>query len=195
MTVTDYAASPVVLVINEVYFQERFAGEEAVEIYNPTPLPVDLAGLRLTDGNVLIGDIDVVGPTGGPSTSPSRPPTPSGCPSVLPADGYAVVWMGPCGGESVAPAAALQYSAGMAGLYVLDDPGDDVWLLDAGSRLVDYVAWSQGAGHEMNTPPPVSFWDPAYLRRPRRSGSLLHRPHPGRRRRQHFGLLGDLRLG
>ena len=66
VTVTDYAASPVVLVINEVYFQERFAGEEAVEIYNPTPLPVDLAGLRLTDGNVLIGDIDVAGPGWGP---------------------------------------------------------------------------------------------------------------------------------
>ena len=162
ITVSEYLSSPVPLVVNEVYYQGSLAGEEAVEIYNPSSLAVDLAGLRLTDGNVIVGDIDPLGSSASPLDFTFPAADALGATSLLPPGGYAVVWTGFCGGSNWASGASLQYEVGSTGIYYLGDLGDDVWFLDGRQRIIDYLAWMQGTGHEVNEPPPASWWDPTY---------------------------------
>ena len=58
------------------------------------------------------------------------------------------------------PLADLQYEFGVN--QALQDAGDDVWLLDPGDRIIDYVAY--GSGGNINLPPPgaLGLWDDTY---------------------------------
>jgi uncharacterized repeat protein (TIGR01451 family) len=165
------------IIINEVLYKQTDAtdattNDEFIELYNSSSTTVDLTGWKLIDGNIIEPNNIESGPTGtisGSSTVPfifgtSFPVgvTTSGNPVLQPGQ-YAVIWVGTSTPSKQAAGATFQAWLGQR--VKLSDTGDDVWLYDSQTRIVDYVAF--GTGTSINKRPPTTFlnntfWDSTY---------------------------------
>ena len=171
------------VVINEVMFRQtgsRQAGnDEFIELYNASDSSVDLSGWQLIDGNLLTGETDGVGSINGNQGAFVIPNQ-----TILNSGDYLVVWVGSDTGTSnkQAPNAAYQFYAEQS--PKLRDGGDDIWLYDTKTRIVDYVAYglNRGGSTAISTPPDPSFnlWNDTYqddLRRVDRGQSISLTPN------------------
>lgn len=144
------------VVINEVLYNSvsGTAPEEFVELYNRSGSSVGLTGWALTDGNLKAD--------GAEDLAYTLPATDHwGNPSTLAAGEYAVVWVVYDGANLpplLNPASGLEYVVNVSGTK-LGDSGDDLWLLDVGTRVVDFMAY--GTGGQVGTAPEASLnlWD------------------------------------
>jgi hypothetical protein len=164
VTVTDYVLSPDAgrAVINEVLYEQSTGAEgvtendEFVELYNASGHPLDVSGWVLSDSNHIAESFD--------APAPFTYAFPGG--SVIPAGGYAVLWLGVDqtatnpGFSNVVGGTDLELWAG--GTTLLDAAGDELWLYDGDFKLVDFVAWGSDAAPSRNgnPPDPLGIWDP-----------------------------------
>jgi len=147
------------LLISEVLYQERGPGglfDEFVEIYNASDEDILLTGMSVAihsrkDTNSEHG----VGPYVFPSVDDG------GQVSRLNANETAVLWLW----NDAVPASqpeSLRFIANThTGSDILLDAGDDWWFLDQDLRIIDYVAYNNGApGSEILNPPAAvhDFW-------------------------------------
>jgi uncharacterized repeat protein (TIGR01451 family) len=168
-TAREYVVSPDrdKIIINEVLYlqsdgSDATTNDEFIELYNSSSTTVDLTGWKLIDGNIIQPDIEA-GPTGtisGSSTIPfifgnSFPSVvvTDGNPPVLGPGQYAVIWVGAKTANKQAAGATFQAWLGQS--VRLSNVGDDVWLYDNQTRIVDYVAF--GTGTSISTRPPTTF--------------------------------------
>ncbi len=173
VTVTDYVLSPEAgrAVINEVLFEQStglegiIENDEFVELYNASGHPLDVSGWMLSDSDHITGSFDA--PASFTYAFPGG--------SVIPAGGYAVLWLGVDqtttnpGFTNVVGGTDLELWAG--GSTLLDSAGDELWLYDEGYELVDFVAWGPDTAANRNGNPPdaLGVWDPL----PNNEGALI----------------------
>jgi fimbrial isopeptide formation D2 family protein len=175
VTTRDYVLSPYQgkVVINEVLYNQSGANttaenDEFIELYNASSEAIDLTGWKLLDGNLIASDTD----TGGNITGNVSPFifgnsafTTSGTP-ILPPGKYAVIWVGnqslPLTSPSITNAMGpdVVFQAWLKQGPSLNDKGDDVWLYDSQTKIVDYMAF--GANNAINTRPTLNLWNTAY---------------------------------
>ena len=147
------------IVINEVLFKQRISGaagnDEFIELYNPTNSTIDFTGWQLIDGNLQANDTDGTGSING-STGAFTFPTGT----ILEPGEYAVVWIGSKTADKQADNAAHQFY--LERTPKLNNNGDDIWLYDPQTRIVDYIAY--GSNNAINTPPDISLnlWNNTY---------------------------------
>ena len=143
------------IVINEILFRQTAGGrngnDEFIELFNTWDSPVDISGWQLIDGNLLVGSTD-----GGGSITGSNLPFVFPAGTILNPGEYAVIWVGADTGTANKQApipAARQFYLGQG--PKLRDRGDDMWLYDAQTRIVDYVAYGSNTNtnNAVNTPP------------------------------------------
>jgi uncharacterized repeat protein (TIGR01451 family) len=154
------------IVINEILYNQSKSGtipatdnDEFIELYNVSSQPIDLSGWQLIDGNLIANSTD--GASGGINGSSAyifgsttgNPAIVTSGTTVLAPNQYAVIWIGSQGPNTQATGATFQAWLGKS--PKLNDNGDDVWLYDNQTRLVDYIAYGSGTG--VNTSPPASF--------------------------------------
>ena len=154
------------IVINEVLFDQSSTtsatnNDEFIELYNNSAVAVDLAGWQLIDGNLFVNDTDNNGNITG-STTPftfvcSGAQVCSGSTTLQPGE-YAVIWVGAQTATKNATGATFQAWLGQSAK--LNNNGDDMWLYDAATTLVDYIAW--GVNNAINIPPLPTIWDNTY---------------------------------
>ena len=154
------------IVINEVLFDQSSTtsatnNDEFIELYNAGTVAVDLAGWQLIDGNLLVNDTDGTGNITG-STTPftfvcSGSQVCSGSTTLQPGE-YAVIWVGSQIASKDATNATFQAWLGRGAS--LNNSGDDMWLYDVSTTLVDYIAW--GTNNAINDPPLPTIWDNTY---------------------------------
>ena len=139
------------LIINEVLYAQTntsaASNDEFIELYNDSDIAVNLAGLKLSDGNILATgnpdgtDENFVGSSDAYTFGGSGV-TESGNTTLQPGE-YAVVWIGGQNANSNAPGATFQ-------AWLNEDPklrnsGDDIWLYGADNSLIDYVAYGRNS--------------------------------------------------
>lgn len=136
------------IIFNEVLFEETASQSfEYVEIVNNTLAPVDLAGWRLTDGDIVSGQTDP-----GAELDFTLPPT------YLPAGGTAVIWLGVDTGDRFVHRSNATHIAGPS-LSLASS--DDLWLWDPNGSIAAYMAWGTPAssgGHLGPHQPPINRW-------------------------------------
>ena len=166
-TATDntniYAVAPTAgkVIINEVLYAQTGStaatNDEFIEIYNASNASVDLSGWKLANGNLIENSTDGSGSITGSSANPAYL-FPSG--TTLAPGQYAVIWIGSNIATNQASGATFQAWLGQP--PGLNNTGDDVWLYDSQSRIVDYIAY--GSGTAINTAPPTSLnlWNTTY---------------------------------
>lgn len=154
------------LVINEVLYAQSGGNnaaenDEFIELYNASGSALDISGFKLIDGD-LISNPNVLDGTSGSITSTT---TPYEFPlnTIIPAEGYVVIWIGDKNAtedpnldpfpEKDAPNASFQDWLGSS--PKLANTGDDVWLYDANTKLIDYVGYGSGGSVD---PPPAGQW-------------------------------------
>jgi fimbrial isopeptide formation D2 family protein len=189
VTTRDYVPSPYQgkIVINEVLYNQSgadsaAANDEFIELYNASSEAVDLTGWKLLDGNLIASDTDGGGSITG-SASPfifgSSTFTTSGTPILQPGK-YAIIWVGnqlrplttpptPPITNAVGPDVAFQ--AWLKQAPSLNNSGDDVWLYDSQTKIVDYMAY--GTGTAISTRSTLNIWNTA-------NESLLLTPDKGK---------------
>ncbi len=154
----------------EFLFGVRGTQDEFIEITNVSAVNVDISGLRLVDFDPATGVRDsgsFFGETKDMSIDANLGATDArGAASTLSPGQSAVIWTGnpdrtgyftiirPFGERrfggfelrpfSHAPVGALEYLEGGAPWGRLGWAGEDLWLLDAGGQLIDYLAWNSG---------------------------------------------------
>lgn len=144
------------VVINELLFRQTATGingnDEFIELFNAFDSLVDLSGWKLIDGNLLIDDTDNGGSINGSSTPFIFPDG-----TILQPGEYAVIWVGAETPDKQAAGAAHQFYLNRS--PKLRDGGDDMWLYDEQTRIVDYIAY--GSNLAINTPPDnsLNLWD------------------------------------
>ena len=146
------------VVINEVLYRQSgnsaAGNDEFIELYNNSDQSVDITGWQLIDGNLQASDTDGSGGSINDGVSEAFI-FPGG--TVVDPGEYVVVWIGTQTSNRNADNAAYQF-------YLGNDPrlnntGDDVWLYDSQTQIIDYMAYGTGDG--INTPPDSSLnlWD------------------------------------
>jgi uncharacterized repeat protein (TIGR01451 family) len=127
------------LVINEVLYNESANGaagnDEFIELHNASNGSINLSDFKLIDGNLLVNDLDG---TSGSITGDQSPYVFPGGTILLPGE-YAVIWIGRQIPERFASGATFQDWLGQ--VPKLRNDGDDVWLYDASTKIIDYVAY------------------------------------------------------
>lgn len=147
------------IIINEVLFRQRGSGadgnDEFIELYNASNIAVDLENWQLLDGNLQVNDTDAIGGING-NNGPFVFPTGT----IVDPGEYVVVWIGQDTPDKQADDAAYDFYLNQT--PKLNNSGDDVWLYDPQTRIVDYMAY--GADNGINTPPDSSLnlWDNTY---------------------------------
>ncbi len=144
------------IVINEILYEtvSVTAPEEFVELHNRSGSPVDLTGWNLADSNLKVDgarDLDYTFPT----------TDHWGTASTLAAGERAIVWLVHDGANLppvLNPTSGLEYVAS-GGTPKLADGGDDVWLIDGDTRIVDYVAYGAGGGVGTGPEAALGLWD------------------------------------
>jgi uncharacterized repeat protein (TIGR01451 family) len=176
------AASPISplagqLVINEVLYAQSTSGtigadknDEFIELFNASSSSINLSGLKLFDGNLLaVGDPNAKDEnfngtkeyyTFGEDTSIE-----SGNLTLQPGQ-YAVVWIGAknSGGSQIAGrfASDATFQAWLGQTPKLNNAGDDVWLYDANTKIIDYMAYGLSSSGAINTRPNFNIWNSTY---------------------------------
>lgn len=154
------------IVINEVLYKQSIGrasannNDEFIELFNSSDEEIDLGGMQLIDGNIFDDDID--GNTGSITGTTSPYVFPAN--TILKPGEYAIIWIGnekddqgniiP---EQQAPEAAFQAWLGQR--PKLNNTGDDIWLYDNQSQIIDYIAYGRNTGSStaINTPPPAAL--------------------------------------
>jgi uncharacterized repeat protein (TIGR01451 family) len=141
------------VVINEVLYRQTDTSadnnDEFIEIYNASNASVDLSGWKLIDGNLIGNSLDSAA---GNITGTVNPYIfPNG--TTLPPNQYAVIWIGKQDAKKQATGVAFQTWLGTD--PKLNDSGDDLWLYDAQTQIVDYIAY--GTANAINTQPPATL--------------------------------------
>ena len=165
-TLNLYRVSPNAgdIVINEVLFDQSGGtgaadNDEFIELYNAGSGPVDLSGWQLIDANLISKDSNDNTFDGTNGNINGKEPYTFPAVTLAPGE-YAIIWIGQRGVSRDVPTAAFQTWLGQSAK--LKNTGDDVWLYDTETRIVDYVAF--GDDTAVNTPPPdsLSLWDATY---------------------------------
>ena len=156
LMVDAFALSPYAgtVMLNEVRYKQSgfLIIDEFIEIYNAGTTDVDLTGWKLTDFNPVMDQVEELN-----ASFPAE---------TLGAGSYAVVWTvvnailePPFLNDGV----TLEFQTNNP-IPPLDNEGDDVWLLDADGRIVDFIAYGGADGHQLSTPPPASLqlWNSGY---------------------------------
>ncbi|WP_019508839.1 lamin tail domain-containing protein [Pleurocapsa sp. PCC 7319] len=151
LIVNPFPVSPLAgnLIINEVLYAQTRNGasgnDEFIELFNASNGTINLSGLKLFDGNLLA--------TGNPNADDENFAgsdkfytfgngiTESGNLSLEPGQ-YAVVWIG-SQSNSVNNATGATFQAWLNVDPKLNNNGDDVWLYDANTELIDYIAYGR----------------------------------------------------
>jgi hypothetical protein len=170
--INEYVVSPNrgTIIINEVLYRQTgnsiSANDEFIELYNASSQTIDLSGWQLIDGNLIANSTD--GASGGINGSGAyifgsttgNPAIVTSGTTVLAPNQYAVIWIGSQGPNTQATGATFQAWLGKS--PKLNDDGDDIWLYDNQTRIVDYIAY--GSGTAVNTPPPsaLNLWNSTY---------------------------------
>ena len=149
------------IIINEVLFDQSGGtgaadNDEFIELYNASSSPVDLSGWQLIDANLISNDSNDNTFDGTNGNINGKEPYTFPAVTLAPGE-YAIIWIGQRGVSRDVPTAAFQTWLGQSAK--LKNTGDDVWLYDAETRIVDYIAY--GNDTAVNTPPPDSLglWD------------------------------------
>jgi uncharacterized repeat protein (TIGR01451 family)/fimbrial isopeptide formation D2 family protein len=160
------------IIINEVLYRQTDAtdkdtNDEFIELYNPSTTTIDLTGWKLIDGNLINSDTD--GAAGGIlGTAPfifgnplsTGVTTTPGSPILRPGQ-YAVIWIGAATTSKNATGATFQVWLGKD--TRLNDNGDDIWLYDSQTRIIDYMTYgaNTSTSNAINSPPPstLNLWD------------------------------------
>lgn len=148
------------IVINEVLYRQTgnsaAGNDEFIELYNASGEAVDLSNWQLIDGNLQIDDTDGAGSINDGITESFV--FPDG--TIVNPGEYVVVWIGTDTPDRQADEAAFQFY--LSNAPRLNNNGDDVWLYDPQTRIVDYMAY--GTNNAINTPPDVSLnlWDDSF---------------------------------
>jgi uncharacterized repeat protein (TIGR01451 family) len=158
-TTSSYIKSPYSgkVIINEVLYRQTAitadGNDEFIELYNVSSSSVDLSGWKLIDGNLIGNSLD--GSSGNITGTVSPYLFPSG--TTLAPNQYAVIWVGNKTATKQAAGAAFQAWLGTD--PKLNDSGEDLWLYDAQTQIVDYMAY--GTANAINTIPPATLglWD------------------------------------
>ena len=173
IAIADSDLSPLAgqLIINEVLYAQTGSNsaagnDEFIELFNTSNNSIDLSGFQLIDGNLLVSVTDdpkaLDGNTGSITGSKSPYVFPDG--TILQPGEYAVIWIGDrddAGGtqipERFAPGAAFQDWLGSS--PKLNNTGDDVWLYDADTKVIDYIAYGMGNAINTRPDPSLNLWD------------------------------------
>ncbi len=152
----DYTPSPFAgdVVINEVMVKGTSGVKEFIELYNNTSSPIDLTGFVLADWNMIAPDDDGFDAVSG---NPNFFDFPFPAGSVLPGDGYAVIWTNSAAPPAALPTVSLEFWIGVNN--ELKDGGDDLWLYDSGGLLVDYIAFGKNKEINVRPAPLAAWWD------------------------------------
>ena len=173
LTVNPFPVSPLAgsLIINEILYRgtgsSTASNSEFVELFNASASDINLAGLKLADGNLIAtGNPNAVDEnfingakfyTFGSGTNESGN-------LILKPGEYAVVWIGPNNPQNNpqnnAPEATFQAWLGQR--PKLNNQGDDVWLYDADTKVIDYVAYGSNSINARPDPNSWSQWDSTY---------------------------------
>ena len=170
-TITKTTTSPLAppspqagqIVINEVLFKQTdsssaLTNDEFIELYNPSNTAINLTGWKLIDGNLLVyNGTDDIGSINGSVTNGAFV-IPGG--TILAPGQYAVVWIGSNTPDKQVSGATYQFYLNQ--VPKLRDDGDDIWLYDAQTRIVDYIAY--GSSDAIKTPPDsaLNLWQNTY---------------------------------
>jgi fimbrial isopeptide formation D2 family protein len=178
VTTRDYMLSPYQgkIVINEVLYNQSganttAANDEFIELYNASSEAVDLTGWKLLDGNLI--DLTASSTDGGGGITGSASPfifgsstfTTSGTPILQPGK-YAIIWVGNQSPSLTSPSITnamgsdVVFQAWLKQAPSLNNSGDDVWLYDSQTKIVDYMAY--GTGTAINTRSTLNIWNTAY---------------------------------
>lgn len=169
-TITKTTTSPLAplspqagqIVINEVLFKQTgtsaLTNDEFIELYNSGNTAINLTGWKLIDGNLLVyNGTDGTGSIDGNATNGAFV-IPSG--TILAPGQYAVVWIGSNTPDKQTSGATYQFYLNRA--PKLNDDGEDIWLYDAQTSIVDYIAY--GTDNAINTLPDsaLNLWQNTY---------------------------------
>ena len=169
LTVNPFPISPLAgdLIINEVLYRQTGSGasgnDEFIELFNASGSSIDLTGLQLVDGNLLAtgnpnaddGNGSINGSTKAYTFGDASIQTSGSL--VLPPGGYAVVWIG-SQDNTLRNAAGASFQAWLNQTPKLNNSGDDIWLFDTNTELIDYVAY--GVNNAINARPDSwAQWD------------------------------------
>ncbi|MFM2313105.1 MAG: hypothetical protein RLZZ04_2381, partial [Cyanobacteriota bacterium] len=155
------------LVINEVLYAQSnnltaVDNDEFIELFNPSSNTINLSGFKLIDGNLLVSaatDPNALDGTVGSITGSQSPYVfPNG--TILQPGQYAVIWIGNQTAEHSAIGATFQ--AWLSQSPKLNNAGDDVWLYDANTKVIDYMAYGLSSSGAINTRPSFNFWNSTY---------------------------------
>ncbi len=174
----EYVVSPDrnKIIINEVFYSQSGANsiagnDEFIELYNASSTSVDLSGWKLIDSNLI--DTSTNANDGAGSITNSAAPfifgnplgsgvTTSGTPILQPGQ-YAVIWIGSFSNTNTQITGALPtFQAWLGNSPKLNDNGDDIWLYDSQTRLVDYVTYGANNAINVSPPPALNLWDSTY---------------------------------
>jgi uncharacterized repeat protein (TIGR01451 family) len=162
------------IVINEVLYAQSAGNsaaenDEFIELYNASADVIDLRGWQLIDGNIIgLNNASNNGNDNTGSITGKTAPfifgdpgfTTSGTTSLKPGQ-YAVIWVGNQTSTTQATGATFQAWLGQG--VKLNDEGDDVWLYDSQTQIVDYMAFGSVSAGAINTRPPIAnLWDATY---------------------------------
>lgn len=149
------------ILINEVLYNETgnsaATNDEFIELYNASSVPIDVSGWQVIDGNLPANDTDGSGSITGNATNPAYR-FPAG--TTLAPKAYAVIWIGDMTPDHQAPNAAFQTWLGRS--PKLNNNGDDVWLYDDQTQLVDYIAYGEDNAINQPPPSPLNIWIDTY---------------------------------
>ena len=116
----------------------------------------DLLVSATTDPNALDGAVGSIAGSQSPYVFPNG--------TTLQPGQYAVIWVGNQTPEHSAAGAAFQ--AWLSKSSKLNDTGDDVWLYDANTKVIDYIAYgrntSTSTGINTRLDPAFNFWNNTY---------------------------------
>lgn len=153
------------IVINEVLFRQTngstaAANDEFIELYNASNTAIDMSGWKLLDGNLITNDTDGNGGINGGAIGGASAPFVFPVNTIVNPGAYVVVWVGSETADKKANDAAFQFYLGQSAS--LNNAGDDMWLYDANTRIVDYMAY--GSNNGINTPPiaTLNLWNNTY---------------------------------
>jgi uncharacterized repeat protein (TIGR01451 family) len=157
--INDYVISPErgKIIINEVLYSQtgnaNTVNDEFIELYNASNTTVSLKGWKLMDGNLIANDLDGNGSITGGSAPYTFPDI------KLDPNQYAVIWIGTNNANTQASGATFQDWLGQS--QKLNNSGDDIWLYDNETRIVDYIAY--GSSSSISTPPSaLNLWNSTY---------------------------------
>jgi uncharacterized repeat protein (TIGR01451 family) len=182
----EYVVSPDrdKIIINEVFYTQTggntIAGnDEFIELYNASSASVDLSGWKLIDGNLIDTTTGTTGINANDDTGSitgNSSPFVFGVPlgtgvqtqgnSILQPGEYAVIWIGRKNTNTQITGTPPAFQVWLDNSPKLNNDGDDVWLYDSQTRIVDYMAYGVNNTNNkaINIRPPaaLNLWDSSF---------------------------------